>query len=304
MFTTLSRIFTAGIKGFYRNFTISISAILVIVISLLSFASIYLALEMIKPSVAQLEQKVDINLYFEPDAVEEDILALKGELESITQVETVEYITRDQALINFRERQNSDVIVDALESLGENPLGAAFNIRAEQISQYGQIAAFLESEATEEKYGEAIEEVNYNQNKGAIDKLNVIIGSVEKFGIVVSSILAIIAIVITYNTIRVTIYTARNEVRVMRLVGASKFFARGPFIIEGLFYGLIAGLLAVLVLAIGLYYAAPPLQEIFILNIFDFFASEVIKISLALIGIGMVLGAISSILAIRRYLNI
>jgi len=304
MFTTLNRIFSSGIKGFYRNFTISISAILVIVISLLSFATIYLALEIIKPSVAQLEKKVDINLYFEPEAPEESILSFKNDLEGIEQVETVDYITREQVLINFRERQNSDVIVDALDSLGENPLGAAFNIRARQISQYGEIAAFIERESTQETYGEIIEDVNYNQNKGAIDKLNIIIASVEKIGIVVSAILAVIAIIITYNTIRVTIYTARNEVRVMRLVGASKFFARGPFIIEGLFYGLIAGLLSIAVLALALFYAAPSLQEIFILNIFDFFVADIFRIGITLVGIGMLLGAISSILAVRRYLNI
>ena len=304
MFTTLSRITNSGFKGFYRNFTISISAILVLVISLLSFASIFLALELIKPSVAQLEGKVDINLYFETDAEEPEILAFKDELEQIGQVSSVEYVTREQALAEFRERQNSDVIVDALDSLGENPLGAVFNIRANQISEYGNIAAFIESDATDQQYGGIIEEVNYNQNKEAIDKLNVIITSVERIGIIVSIALAIVAVIITYNTIRVTIYTARNEVRVMRLVGASKFFARGPFIVEGLLYGLIAGLLSVAILALALFYAAPALQEIFIMNLFEFFMDNIVMISFSLVGIGMVLGAISSLLAIRKYLNI
>ena len=304
MLTTLGRILSSGFKGFYRNFTISISAILILLISLLSFASIYLALELIKPSVAQLEQKVDVNLYFETDAPEEVILQLKTELEAVDQVETVEYISKEQALNDFKKRQNSDVILAALESIGENPLGAAFNIKATEISQYEAVAVFLEGAQISEEYSKVIEDVNYNQNKNAIDKLNTIIISVERFGIAISVILALIAVIITYNTIRVTIYTVRHEIKVMRLVGASKFFARGPFIIEGLLYGLFAGLLTLVILLVGLFYAAPALQEIFILDLYNFVLQDVIRIGGALILSGMVLGGISSLMAIRKYLNI
>lgn len=304
MFTTLSRISSSGLKGFYRNFTISVSAILILVISLLSLSSIYLALELIKPSVAQLEQKVDVNLYFETEAPEEQILELKNELEQVQQVATVEYVTKDQALEAFKARQNSDVILQALDSIGENPLGAAFNIKANAISQYDEIAVFLAEAQLSEEYSDIVESINYNQNKSAIDKLNTIVISVERFGFGLSLLFAVLAVVITYNTIRVTIYTARNEIRVMRLVGASKFFARGPFIIEGIAYGLTAGLITVAILWSGLYYVAPLLQEIFILNLYEFFLSDVLRIAGAILGSGMLLGALSSILAIRKYLDI
>ncbi len=304
MFTTLNRILAAGFKGFYRNFTISLSAILVMVISLLSFAGIYLTSELLKPSIAQLEKKVDVNLYFETDAGDEEINFLKAELEKIDQVASVEYVTRDQALQNFKERQTSDVILQALDSIGENPLGAVFNIKAKQISQYDEVASFLDVIEGSPEYAPIIERVNYNQNKLAIDKLNVIITSVQRFGIAISALLVILAIIITYNTIRLAIYTARNEVAVMRLVGASKFFARGPFIVEGIFYGLVAGIIALLILWPAIYYAAPFLQEIFILNLYDFFLTKVWVVGAFLIIAGMILGAISSLLAIRKYLEI
>ena len=304
MFTSLGRILSSGTKGFYRNFTISVSAILILLISLLSFVSIYLALELIKPSVAQLEQKVDVNLYFETDAPEEVILQLQNELKEVDQVASVEYVSKDKALEDFRSRQNSDVILAALDSLGENPLGATFNIKAREISEYQAIATFLEGAESSEEYRGVIEDINYNQNKGAIDKLNIIIISVERFGIAVSILLAILAIVITYNTIRITIYTARHEIQVMRLVGASKFFARGPFIVEGVLYGLVAGLLAIGLLLPALFYMAPALQEIFILNLYDFVLADIVRIGGVLILVGMLLGAVSSLLAIRKYLNI
>jgi len=304
MFTSLGRILSSGTKGFYRNFTISVSAILILLISLLSFVSIYLALELIKPSVAQLEQKVDVNLYFETDAPEEVILQLQNELQGVDQVASVEYVTKERALEDFRSRQNSDVILAALDSLGENPLGATFNIKATQISEYQAIATFLENAESSETYKDVIEDINYNQNKGAIDKLNIIIISVERFGIAISVLLAILAVVITYNTIRITIYTARHEIQVMRLVGASKFFARGPFIVEGVLYGLVAALLAIGLLLPALFYMAPALQEIFILNLYDFVLADIVRIAGVLILVGMLLGAVSSLLAIRKYLNI
>lgn len=304
MFTTLGRIASSGLKGFYRNFTISVSAILILVISLLSLASIYLALELIKPSVVQLEQKVDVNLYFETDAPEEKILGLKNSLEQIEQVALVEYVSKEQALEDFRSRQNSDVILQALDSIGENPLGAAFNIKANSISQYDEIAVFLTEAQLSEEYSEVIESINYNEIKSAIDKLNTIVISVERFGFGLSLLFALLAVVITYNTIRVTIYTARNEIKVMRLVGASKFFARGPFIIEGMVYGLTAGLITVAILWIGLYYVSPLLQEIFILNLYEFFIQDIVRIAGTIIGVGVLLGSLSSLLAIRKYLDI
>lgn len=304
MFTTLRRIVSAGFKGFYRNFTISISAVMVMTISLLSFANIYLVSELLKPSIAQLEQKVDVNIYFTPDASEEQILFIKQELESIDEVAEIQYVTREAALESFKERQNNDVILQALESIGENPLGASFNIKADQISEYEEIAKFLNVVESDDEYGRIIENINYNQNKLAIEKLNVIIDSVQRFGIAFSIILVILAITITYNTIRLAIYTARNEVAVMRLVGASKFFARGPFIMEGIFYGLVSGVVTIAILTPSVFYASPFLREIFILDLYVFYMERFFMVAIIVLVSGMALGAFSSLLAIRKYLEI
>jgi cell division transport system permease protein len=305
MFTNLKRITHSGITGFYRNVSVSISAILIIAIALLTFAALYMGSQVLSASVTQLEQKVDINVYFTPNAAEQDIQAIKRQLERINQVETVEYITRSEALERFKaSNADNQEILDSLEVLEDNPLGASFNIRAKEISQYGEIAGFLDEVQVQDEYVGLIDEVNYNQNKKAIDKIRSLIDYAQQFGAVSVVILSVLAVIIVYNTIRLTIYTVREEVSVMRLVGASKFFARGPFVVEGVFYGIMGAILALLVITPALYYAAPSLNQVFVLNVFDLFLQEFWIISGSMVGLGVLLGLVSSFMAIRRYLEI
>ena len=305
MLTTVKRIIISGSQGFYRNLSVSLSAILVIAIALGSFASMYLAGRVLEASIVQLENKVDVNVYFRPDATDESIQEVKGALESLEQVAMVEYIDRETALVNFKKlNQDNPDILEALEVLGEeNPLGASFNISAKEISKYEEVADFLET-FEEEATNPIIDNVNYNQNKKAIEKIQSLIDYAYRIGTVVAGVLSFLAIVIVYNTIRLTIYTAREEVAVMRLVGASRFFARGPFVVEGILYGLFGAFVAVAVLWPVLYYTAPALHQIFVLNVYELFISELAFVLLAMGGIGVALGLISSVFAIRQYLDI
>ncbi len=305
MFTTLSRIIKAGFAGFYRNITVSLSAVLIIGIALLAFASMYLGGTVLSASISQLEQKVDVNVYFATTADVELVGEIKKELESINQVASVTYITREQALENFKERnKDNKIILDSLEVLDDNPLGASFNVKAKEISQYENIALFLDQVQVQDKYAGLIDTVNYNQNKQAIDKIRSLTDYSQKFGVIVFGILSALSLIIVYNTIRLTIYTVKEEVAVMRLVGASRFFARGPFIIEGMLYGLIGTILALAVLWPSLYYAAPSLNQVFVLNVYELFMNEFVLIAGGMLAIGMTLGLVSSGLAIRKYLDI
>lgn len=305
MITALRRISISGLAGFYRNLSVSLSAILVIAIALLAFVSMYLGGQILQASIHQLEKKVDVNVYFALSADKVKILEVKKQLENIDQVELVDYVTREEALENFKERnKDNQVILDSLNVLSDNPLGASFNIKAKEISQYENIAIFLDQVQVQDDYAGLIESVNYSQNKKAIDKIKSIIDYSQKFGVIVVSVLSLLALVIVYNTIRLTIYTAREEVAVMRLVGASKFFARGPFLIAGILYGVSGSVLALALLWPTLFYIAPYLQQVFVLNIYDLFISHIVLMIGSILGIGITLGLVSSILAIRRYLDI
>lgn len=305
MFTTLSRIIVSGFSGFYRNISVSLSAVLIIGIALLAFASMYLGGQVLAASIKQLEQKVDVNVYFATTADIELIGEIKKELEGINQVSEVTLVTREQALENFKERnKDNKVILESLEVLEDNPLGASFNIKAKEISQYENIALFLDQVQVQDKYAGVIDTVNYNQNKQAIDKIRSLTDYSQKFGVVVIAVLSVLSLIIVYNTIRLTIYTVREEVAVMRLVGASRFFARGPFVVEGALYGFAGTILALMIVWPGLYYIAPYLNEVFVLNIYDLFMDQIVLVVGGMFAIGMLLGLVSSGLAIRKYLDI
>ena len=257
-------------------------------------------------SLQQIQSKVDINVYFVTTAAEEDIQTLETKLESLPEVESVSYISREEALAQFRERHRGDELtIQALEELGENPLGASLSIRAQNTSQYETIARFLEEQQAQEPPSQPlIDRFNFAKNKNAIDKLTAIIGAVERSSIITMIALVVAAVMITFNTIRLAIYTAREEISVMRLVGAGNTFIRGPFMLQGIMYGMVSGVLSILIIYPILLWIGPATEEFFQFNLFDYFVTDFIRIFAILVGAGVTLGLVSSIMAVSRYLRV
>ncbi|MBP9771774.1 MAG: ABC transporter permease [Candidatus Pacebacteria bacterium] len=305
--TSIQRIIKAGFINFWRNGFVSLASVLIMVVTLFTLGAVIFSGAVLDASLAGLREKVDVNVYFMTNAPESDILTLKGSLESLPEVARVDYVSREQALINFEERHQSDqTILNALAELDENPLGAVFNIKAQETSQYGTIAEFLEGTAALGAGNQVIiEKVNYNDNKPVIEKLSDIIDSAERLGFALSIILILLSMIITFNTIRLAIYTAREEISVMRLVGATKMYVRGPFVVEGVMYG-VAAAIVVLALFYPLTLWIGPFTERFFgaINLFSYYVSNFGQMFLLLMGAGIVLGSISSYLAVRRYLKV
>jgi cell division transport system permease protein len=305
--TSIQRVIKAGFVNFWRNGFVSLASVLIMVVTLFTLGAMIFSSAVLHASLAGLQEKVDVNVYFMPNAPESDILALKKSLEGLPEVAVVEYVSRETALANFQDRHaNDQTILNALAELDDNPLGGVFNIKAKETSQYGAIAAYLEgSGALGAGNQTIIEKVNYNDNKPVIEKLSEIIDSADRLGFALSLVLVILSLIITFNTIRLTIYTAREEISVMRLVGASKMYVRGPFVVEGIMYG-VASALIVLALFYPLTLWIGPFTERFFgaINIFSYYVGNFGQMFLILMGAGIVLGAVSSYLAVRRYLKV
>jgi len=252
-----------------------------------------------------LQSKVDINVYFVPDAPEEEIEAIRTAVAALPDVSSVTYTSREDALEQYRERRQGDEIsLQALAELDENPLGANIAIQAQETSQYENIARFLdEQQAQEEPQVQVIDVINYAQNKDSIDTLTGIILATEQASLIVMGILLLAAVLITFNTIRLAIYTSREEIAIMRLVGASNMFIRGPFMLQGIMYGFIAGLLALLIFYPLLIWIGPGTETFFEINLFDYYVQNFGDIFGIIVGIGVVLGLVSSTLAVARYLR-
>lgn len=262
--------------------------------------------QLLNASLTLINEKVDISVFFVTTAPEEDILKLKSSLESLADVSEVHYTSRDEAFASFRERyKNNEVMMQVLEELGENPLWASLSIRARETSQYESIATFLqEQKAGEDLENPLIDHVNFEDNKVAIDKLTNIINAVDKGVFITMIVLVAATILITFNTIRLAIYTTREEISVMRLVGAGNMFIRGPLILQGVMYGLVAGVLTLLIFYPFVLWLGPGTEVFFGLNVFTYYVSDFGKIFAVIVGSGVLIGGISSILAIARYLRV
>lgn len=305
MITGLRRVMKAGFVGFWRNAYVSLASIFVLMVALFVIGATMFIDQLLNVSLAALQSKVDINVYFVPDASDDEIERIRTAVAALPDVAAVSYTTREEALQKYRERRQGDEIsLQALEELDENPLGGNLAIQAKETSQYGNIARFLdEQRAAAEPQSPVIDVINYDQNRDSIDTLTGVINATEKASLFVMGILLVAAVLITFNTIRLAIYTSREEIAIMRLVGASNMFIRGPFMLQGIMYGFIAGLLALLVFYPLLIWLGPRTELFFELNLFTYYVQNFGLIFGVLVGIGVALGLISSTFAVARYLR-
>ncbi len=306
MWTAIKRVVRSGFVGFWRNAFVSIAAIFVMTVALFVVGSTMMINKLLDVSLDNIQNKVDINVYFVVSAEQEAIDALKASLEGLPEVEEVTFTSREEALAQFSERhKNDETIMQGLEELGDNPLGASLSIRARETSQYESIAQFLnEQQAIENPQQPLIEDVNFVKNKEAIDKLTSIIGAVERSTLITMIVLVSAAVLITFNTVRLAIYTSREEISVMRLVGASNTFIRGPFMLQGIMYGVAAGVLALLILYPLVLWLGPETEAFFQFNLFSYFVGDFARIFGIMVGTGIVLGMVSSMMAVARYLHV
>ncbi len=257
-------------------------------------------------TLKQLTEKVDVTVYFTPAASLDQITGIQNSLKALPEVASIKYVSREEALAEFTERHKNDQLtLQALEELADNPLGAALEIRAKQTSQYESIATYLQDQASAQTGSSAfIDKVNYFQNKAAIDRLTNIIQTSQRLGIAITIVLAVSSVLIAFNTIRLAIYTARDEIGVMNLVGAGHWYVRGPFMVAGILYGIVSAIIVLLVLYPITIWLGPGSEKFLgSFNVFTYYTEAFPLMFLALMGAGIGIGALSSYLAVRRYLR-
>ena len=306
MWPKTKRIIQSGFVNFWRNGTISLSSVLVMIVALFVISSVLFVGALLTSTLNQIKDKVDINVYFVTSAQESDILTLQKKLEAMPEVKSVDYVSATQALQNFKNNHaNDQLTLQALSELDSNPLGAVLNIKAKESSQYESIANFLDSKSLLSSDGAPIiESVNYAKNKVAIDRLTAIISSSQKLGLAVTLVLVLISILITFNTIRLIIYMSREEISVMKLVGASNTYVRGPFVVTGVMYGLVSALITIVLLYPILYYSRSFTIAFAGIDLLHYYLQHFGEIFVLLFGAGALVGGVSSFLAVKRYLKV
>jgi cell division transport system permease protein len=304
--TDSKRIIRWGLINFYRNTVVSIASILMMTVTLTVIGLTIFLNAVLGFSLAQMQSKVDVNVYFYPKISEAQIMDVKEMLSNLPEVASVEYVTEDQALADFRARHASDYLtLQALDELGDNPLGATLNIRAKEAGQYESIAKTLDNNSSlTTGSSPIIEKVNYAQNKEIIGRLTSIMRSVQALGLAITIFFIVISFLITFNTIRLAIYMARDEIANMRMVGAENKYIQGPFMVEGIVYGLIASAITLIMFYPLTLWLTKTTQTFFGgLSLLQYYGDNFLQFFAILIVCGVLLGMISAWFAIRKYLK-
>ncbi len=302
MLVSLFRIIKYGLANFFRNSWLTFSTLIIMILALLTFEGLIVFNIISRAAVQSIQDKIDITVYFKNNVSEDQILSIKKTLEGLAEVKAVEYISQEVALENFRKRhQQNETITQALEELDTNPLLPSLNLKAHDSRNYGMIAEYLENSDLKP----LLEKVTYAQNEVVIKRLNKFIDAIKKTGIVITLFLAISSILVAFNTIRLAIYSNSDQIGIMRLVGASNSFIKGPYIFEGILYGLISGILSFLIW-LPIIKAISPYLNNFVLdfNLVDYFGSNFEVIFFYQLVFGIILGIVSALIAIRKYVKI
>lgn len=302
----IKRVFVNGAKNFARSGSVTFATVLIMTVTLAIIGLLIFLSAILGNTLSAIKDKVDVNVYFVTTASEGDIISLQNRIAELPEVERVSYTTREEALAAFRARHASDELtLQALEELGDNPLGASLSIKAKDPTEYQGIVTYLSDNPPVSASGSTIiDRVNYFQNKVVIDRLTGAIHATEQAGAAIVILFALASAVIAFATVRLAIYTARDEIAVMRLMGASNGYIRGPFIVAGIIAGVLASIIVLLLFYPISWYAGAALSDwLGGFNLFTYYTGNFALFFFILAGSGFVLGGVASWFAVRKYLR-
>ncbi|MFA5961740.1 MAG: permease-like cell division protein FtsX [Parcubacteria group bacterium] len=302
MLLTLGRTIKSGWVNFLRNGYLSVAAVSVMLLSLFTVSSLFIIVLTANNVLENMQEKVNVSVFFKASVSEDSILKAKQDLGNFSEIKSVEYVTKEQALENFKKNSaNEPTILQSLDEIGDNPLLSYLVIQANDPNQYELVGQYLQNAS----FKDDISRINYGKNKEVIDRLNSIVAEVRKIGLGVAGLFSLISLLIISNTVRITIYTHRKEVEVMRLVGASNTYIRLPFIFEGIIYGFVASVISMLLLFVVLKSAQGFTNHLIpSVSMLSLYYSNFALIFGMQVLVGAFLGTLSSWFAIRKYLKI
>lgn len=299
---TFTRTLKAGFQNFWRNGTLTVAAVSILTLALLIVSVILVLTISANLGLKYIQDKIDIRVYFNNDVPEQEIVAFRNEVSRYQEVSAAEYISKNKALDDFKTA-NADKpeILNAIDAVEGNPLLASVNIKANNPEQYDVIANAIQNS----QYKNDIANINYQQYKLVIDRFNTTIRTLRKTGAFLFILFSLIAILITFNVIRMTIFNHGTEIEIMRLVGASNNYIRLPYIFEGIIYGIFASIISIVLLFPLVKLIAPYLVGSSYVQVLQGqFGTYFILIFFIELLVGILLGVVSSILAIRKYLKV
>lgn len=300
MFNSITKIIKNGWEGFWRQGFLTFATSLVIFIAVVLGTSLFFFQGGISYLIGEIEDKIDVSVTFKDGTLRATVLEFREELIQLPEVKKVDYVSPEDAYEAFVEKNQGNQYMEALELLDVNPFLATLRIQAESTDQYTEIAEYVRRS----DYIESIAEVNDYERGAMISSLRELTQGIQGIGIALTIFLSLIAIIVTFNTLRLSIFSQKEEIEIMRLVGATNGFIRGPFLFQGILCGLFAAVFSFIVFTFSLFSLNQKFIELFMgFDVLAFFQSNIIIILILQLLIGVGLGVLSSYFAIRKYLK-
>ncbi|MCX6720052.1 MAG: permease-like cell division protein FtsX [Candidatus Staskawiczbacteria bacterium] len=304
MATKLKRIIDFAFSDFSRNKGISIAAVFVLVVTMMLVTGLIFFQGMAGYLTSQIRDKIDITAYFVDGTAEQDILGVKDQILKMSpNIKNVEYVSQEQALASFNEKhKDNPVLSKAVQEVGENPFLPSLNITTNgDPAQYEEVSNILQTS----DFNKLIDKVDFSQKKDTIEKVYSITSNINTFGIILGAILILVAILVVFNTIKLAIENSKEEISTMRIVGASDWFVRGPFLIQGIIYGVIAFIVCIIASGLVALLLSSKISAVLPgFNMFSYFLTNLWILVLIQLGFGVGVGIISSFIVVKKYLDI
>ncbi len=301
---SLYRVFRFAIQNFWRNIWLSLVTVTIVILTLFSLTTLIVINVVFDQAFATVKEQIDIAIYFKKDAPTEQPLLIKQEIAKIDKIKELKLITAEESLQRFKEiHQDDSIIQQTLSEFEKNPLGAVLLIKANNLNDYPEILSNIEKMKLEN----IIEEIDYKDHQKLMAKLKGISDKVKNFGLGLSIFFGAIALLVVFNTIRIGIYTRREEMSIMRLVGATNWFIRLPFLVESIFYAVVGCVFFFLIFYMLIGVINPWLSAFFAeinFDLFVYFNNNFLSLFGFELIVMIFLNLISSIIAMSKYLKV
>ncbi len=300
--TTIFRSINWAIRSFFRHFGLSFVTTIIIAISLFSLTVLLFLNILAKILIKNLENRIDITVYLKENLSQEEVENFKNYLAGQPEVKEIIYLNPNEVLEKFKERhKKEEIVLKSLQILEKNPFGGVLILRASSIKDY----PILLEKINDPTYEKIIQEKNFYEYQKIISIVKSISQKIYFGGLLIVLIFTIISIVAIFNSIRLTVYLRKEEIKIMRLIGATSSFARAPFIIENIFYGLFAWLINLLIFLLIFKFALEKIINFLEIekNLFFSYQKEIIYSFIGVLIFSLFLTLISSWLAVRKYIK-
>jgi len=300
--TTLIRIIKAGLINFIRNGWLSLASITIMVLTLFTVAVFLILNIVLNAGIIEIQDKMDISVYFKDTIKESEILTVQEDLSKLSEVRAINYVSKEEALAKMKKTfAGNEKILEPLKE--DNPLPASLGIKVYKVEDFDVVAKVLDNE----KYKQNIHNISYKNNEKIIKRLYIATNFIKKAGWLIASVFTVTSLIIIFNTVRMAIFARKEEIGIMQLVGATSWFIKGPFIVEGMIIGLFSAIISGSIIIPIIKYISPKIDSYLGTglsgSITMYINEHLASVIFTQIGVGILIGTVSSYFAIRRYLR-